>query len=228
MENNNTHKIIKQGMQALNVEDFKAELANGTLILDTRAASEFTQGFIPESIFIGLEGRFDEWAVSLLDLDKPLLLVIPTGKEEETVSRIARLGFKQIKGFLNLGFNAWLQSGEPIDMIIDIEADELAMDLPHDAHLQIVDVRSDTEFANGHIKGALNLPLPEMTDPAQLANFEENQNLYIHCAAGYRSVIAASMFKKQGIHNIRNILGGWEAISRQQNIPIEKDKTALN
>ncbi len=102
------------------------------------------------------------------------------------------------------------------------------MDLPHDPHLNIIDVRRETEFANGHVKDATNLPLHEMTDPAQLANFEDHQNLYIHCAGGYRSVIAASLFKKQGLHNLRNVLGGWEKISKLQSIEIEKDKTVLN
>ena len=113
-------------------------------------------------------------------------------------------------------------------MIIDVEADELAMDIPHDPNLCIVDVRRETEFGNGHIKGAINLPLHEITDPAQLANFEDSQNLYIHCAGGYRSVISASIFKKQGLHNLRNVLGGWEKIAQQQNIVKETDKTVLN
>ena len=221
-------EVKKRGLQPLNIESFKERAHRGSIILDTRHAAEFTQGFVPGSIFIGLEGRFAEWAGSLLPFDNSIILITPTGKEEETVVRLARVGFDKMEGVLIGGFNHWKEAGEPIDMIIDIEADELAMDLPHDPHLNIIDVRRETEFANGHVKDATNLPLHEMTDPAQLANFEDHQNLYIHCAGGYRSVIAASLFKKQGLHNLRNVLGGWEKISKLQSIEIEKDKTVLN
>ena len=220
--------VKMRGMLALDINSFKAKATEGSIILDTRNATEFTQGFIPGSVFIGLEGRFAEWAGSLLPFDKNIILVTTEGKEEESVVRLARVGFNKMDGFLHNGFPTWKDAGEPIDMIIDVEADELAMDIPHDPNLCIVDVRRETEFGNGHIKGAINLPLHEITDPAQLANFEDSQNLYIHCAGGYRSVISASIFKKQGLHNLRNVLGGWEKIAQQQNIVKETDKTVLN
>ena len=119
-------------------------------------------------------------------------------------------------------------AGEKIDMIISIEPDELAMDLPHDNHLVVVDVRRETEFADGHVKNAINLPLGEMTDIAQLAQFEDNQNLYVHCAGGYRSVIAASLLKRQGTHNLRNVLGGWAKIKEQKGITVQKEASVLN
>ena len=119
-------------------------------------------------------------------------------------------------------------AGETIDMIIDVEADELAMDIPFDDNLIVVDVRRETEFGDGHISGAVNIPLDEITDPASLANFEDNHNIYIHCATGYRSVIAASLFKKQGIHNIRNVVGGWAMIKDLKKIKIEKENSVLN
>jgi len=99
-------------------------------------------------------------------------------------------------------------------MIIDVEPDELLMDIPHDPNLVVLDVRRENEFSNGHLKDALNLPLSNMSDPGSMATIDDTQNLYIHCAGGYRSVIAASLFKRQGFHQIRNVLGGWSAISK--------------
>ena len=131
-------------------------------------------------------------------------------------------------GFLKNGIEAWKAAGEELDMIIDIEADELAMDLPFDNNLVVLDVRRETEFADGHVKDAINLPLHEMADPTHMSQFEENQNIYVHCAGGYRSVIAASLLKRQGIHNIRNIMGGWGKIKEQEKIKTDKEKSVLN
>mgnify|MGYP002140477879 CR=1 FL=1 len=131
-------------------------------------------------------------------------------------------------GYLDGGFEAWQNAGEKTDLIIDVEADELMMDIPHDPNLLIVDVRRETEFADGHLEHALNLPLHEMTDVAQLAQFEDNQNLYVHCAGGYRSVIAASLLKREGIHNLRNVLGGWSKIKEQEKASIVKEASVLN
>ncbi len=220
--------VKQQGLTALSIEEFKILKSGDVLVLDTRHASIFTQGFIPGSIFIGLEGRFAEWAGSLLSFDKPMILVTEPGKEEETVVRLSRVGFDKILGYLRGGFEAWQQAGEPTDMIIDIEADELAMDIPHDPNLVVVDVRRETEFADGHVAGAQNLPLNEMNDVVNLAHFEENQNLYVHCAGGYRSVIAASLLKREGTHNLRNVLGGWSKIKEQKNIKTEKEASVLN
>ena len=142
--------------------------------------------------------------------------------------RLARVGFDKIKGYLNGGFEAWRQSGNGIDLIIDVDADELAMDLPFDKNLIVIDVRRETEFADGHIKGAVNIPLNEMNDPASMANLEETQNLYLHCGGGYRSVIAASLLKKQGIHNLRNVTGGWSKIKEQKSIQVVKENSVLN
>lgn len=220
--------VKQKGLTALSIEEFKILKSGDVLVLDTRHASIFTQGFIPGSIFIGLEGRFAEWAGSLLSFDKPMILVTEPGKEEETVVRLSRVGFDKILGYLRGGFEAWQQAGEPTDMIIDIEADELAMDIPHDPNLVVVDVRRETEFADGHVAGAQNLPLNEMNDVVNLAHFEENQNLYVHCAGGYRSVIAASLLKREGTHNLRNVLGGWSKIKEQKNIKTEKEASVLN
>lgn len=220
--------IIKKGTNTLDITAFKLKLKEDCLLLDTRTAAEFTAGFIPGAIFIGLEGRFAEWAGSLLPFDKPIVLITPKGKEEETVIRLSRVGFDKVEGYLKGGFDAWKKAGEKTDMIIDVEADELMMDMPHDPNLMVVDVRKETEYADGHLKNALNLPLNEMTDMAELAQFEDHQNLYVHCAGGYRSVIAASLLKRQGVHNLRNVLGGWGSIKDQEKAKIVKDASELN
>ena len=221
-------EIKQKGLTPLNIDEFKKLIKDDVLVLDTRHADVFTKGFISGSIFIGLEGRFAEWAGSLLPFDKPIILVTEPGKEEETVVRLSRVGFDKMQGFLRGGFDAWITAGEPIDIIIDVEADELAMDIPFDPHLIVVDVRRETEYADGHIVAAQNIPLIEMSDVLTLAGFEDTQNLYVHCAGGYRSVIAASIMKKQGIHNIKNVSGGWGKIKEQKNIKTEKDLSVLN
>ncbi|HNG62781.1 MAG TPA: rhodanese-like domain-containing protein, partial [Ferruginibacter sp.] len=220
--------VKQKGLTALSIGEFKKHMAQDVLVLDTRPATVFTKGFVPGSIFIGLEGRFAEWAGSLLPFDKPMILVTEPGKEEESVVRLSRVGFDKMEGFLQGGFEAWQAAGEAVDMIIDVEADELAMDIPHDPNLLVVDVRRETEYADGHIKNAQLLPLNEMNDLVNLAQFEEKQNLYVHCAGGYRSVIAASLLKRQGVHNLRNVLGGWGKIRLQENIVFEKETSVLN
>ena len=220
--------IVKSGLTALNITEFKNAVSQPkTCILDTRDANKFTKGFIPGSISIGLEGRFAEWAGAILPFDENILLVCDAGKEEETIIRLARVGFDKVKGFLDGGFEAWKQAGETVDLIIDIEADELAMDIPHDHNLVVIDVRKETEFADGHVKNAMNLPLNEMNDPGTMADIDERNNLYVHCAGGYRSVIASSLLKRQGFHNLRNVVGGWAQI-KEQKIDIVKETSVLN
>ena len=220
--------VLAKALSPLTIDELKEKIKQDYIILDTRKAAVFTQGFVPGSISIGLEGRFAEWAGSLLPFDKPMLLVTDPGMEKETAVRLARVGFSKMEGFLQGSFEAWASAGEKTDMIIDIEPDELAMDIPFDEQLVVLDVRKEVEFADGHVKGALNIPLGDMTDPATMADFDDNQNLYVHCAGGYRSVIAASLLKRQGIHNVRNVLGGWAKIKEQEGITEEKDLAVLN
>ncbi|TMI64989.1 MAG: MBL fold metallo-hydrolase [Bacteroidetes bacterium] len=220
--------VLEHGLKSLSVEEFKKMMKDDVIVLDTRHANTFILGFIPGSISIGLEGRFAEWAGAILPFDKRILLVTEPGKEKETVVRLARVGFEKFAGCLAGGYDAWINAGEKSDMIIDIEADEMMMDMPHDPNMVVLDVRRETEFADGHLKDAKNIPLNEMTDPASMANLEETQNLYVHCAGGYRSVIACSLLKRQGIHNLRNINGGWGKIKEQEKIVVVKEKSVLN
>ena len=221
-------EVLEEGLKGLAVPDFKKVINHDNIILDTRAETEFVKGFVPGSINIGLNGRFAEWAGSLLPFDRPIYLITDPGKEKETIVRLARVGFEKINGCLEGGFEAWKKSGEKVDMIVEVEPDELLMDMQFDKNLVVIDVRKENEFAEGHLPEAMNMPLGEMTDPATMANIEDGHNLYVHCAGGYRSVIACSLLKRQGIHNLRNISGGWNAIKAQEKVEIVKEKSVLN
>jgi hydroxyacylglutathione hydrolase len=220
--------VLEAGLQPLEVEAFKKWIGEEAILLDTRRSDIFVNGFVPGSISIGLDGRFAEWAGSLLPFDKPMILVTAPGEEKESLIRLARVGFDKVQGYLKGGFEAWQAAGEPIDLIIDVEPDELAMDIPFDENLLVLDVRRETEFADGHVKDAINLPLQDLVDPGSMAIIEEQHNLYVHCGGGYRSIIAASMLKRQGIHNLRNVTGGWGKIKDQKGIEVIKEKSVLN
>ena len=220
--------IKHKGLTTLSVKEFKEKINKDAIILDTRKADKFKEGFIPGSVFIGLEGRFAEWAGSLLPFHHHIILVSEPGMEEETIVRLARVGFDKVEGYLKGGFESWREAGGQIDLIVDVDADELAMDIPFDENLKVVDVRKPNEFAEGHVKNAVNINLADMTDLAQIAQFEENENLYIHCAGGYRSLIACSLLKRQGYHNLRNVNGGWAKIKEQEDIKTEKEASVLN
>jgi len=212
--------VMERALQPLSIEAFKQKVKDGAWILDTRNANVFTQGFVPESLSIGLEGRFAEWAGSLLPLKQELILVTEKGQEKESAVRLARVGIDNVQGYLEGGFEAWQDAGERIDLIIDIDPEELAMDIPHDSRLEVIDVRKESEFEGGHVKGAVNVPLNTLMDPLQIAMIDENHNLYVHCAGGYRSVIAASILKREGYHNLRNVLGGFAKIKDVKGMPI--------
>jgi rhodanese-related sulfurtransferase len=217
-------------MTALSVEQAKQTISKkeDLIILDTRDNETFAEGFITGSIFIGINERFEDWALSLIPPGYTILLVTPPGKEDETASRLKKVGFNDIAGYLTGGINAWKNAGEMIDLIIQVEADELAMDIPFDDHLIVLDVRNETEYADGHVKNALNISLKTMVDPGVMAVLDEKDNLYILSNSGYRSTIAASLLKRQGFHNLRNVMGGWEKIKEQEKAEIVKETSVLN
>lgn len=231
-------KINKEGYQhledvkaaaltALSVENFDTLRKNGTYILDTRPATTFTLGFIPGSVSVGLDGRFAEWAGSIVPYDQDIILVTEAGKEEETVIRLSRVGLDNVKGYLAGSYEAWVHADMPIDMIIDVEADELAMDLKFDDKLQVVDVRKQAEFDNGHVADAQFITLSDLTNHVHMAHVDDELNLYVHCAGGYRSVIACSLMKKEGYHNVRNVLGGFAKIKEQNEITLTVPATVV-
>lgn len=214
---------------ALSIYEFKQlRSREGVVLLDSRHGEVFAIGFVPGSLSIGLDGRFIEWAGSLLNSSQEIILVTEPGEEEETCNRLNKAGIFKIHGFLQGGFSQWKKAGETIDILIDVEADELAMDMPHDPKLVVVDVRTEAEFTSGHVVDAVNLPLADMTDPGEIAMLPEDGNWYLHCGGHYRSIIAASLLKRQGLHNLRFIKGGWDSIKEQKDIKTEVEKSALN
>ncbi|MBC6491085.1 rhodanese-like domain-containing protein [Flavihumibacter stibioxidans] len=197
------------------------------VLLDVRPADQFRDGFVPGSISIGEDHRFDEWAAAFSANTEGVVLIAGKGRETEFARLLEEAGIKNILGYLEGGFEAWAASGAPIDLVIGVETDELAMDLPFDPLLVVIDVREPVQYAEGHVAGAQNLPLAEL-DLTAIANYEENQNLYIHCGGGHKSMLAASLFKRQGIHNLRVVEGGFKAIQSEKRIPVEKEASKLN
>lgn len=210
----------------IEAEAFDRMRRDGIYILDTRPSSVFTQGFVPGSVSVSLDGRFAEWAGSIVPFDQEILLVTEPGKEEESVVRLSRVGLDKVKGYLAGGFEAWQAAGKPIDIIIDVEPDELAMDIKFDDNLEVIDVRKANEYEQGHIAGAKLLPLSDLVNPLTMSQVNDEANVYVHCAGGYRSVIACSLMKKEGFNNIRNVLGGYGKIKDIQDMPLEAPKKA--
>lgn len=205
---------LKQMLQ--NEEDF--------IILDTRSRQDFTDGFIPGSVYIGMDGGYKDWMLELLPKEKKVYVVCNNGSEDQTMSILQNIPIPNVAGYVIGGFEGWQSAGEHCDLLINVEVDELHMDLQFDEHLLLMDVRREDEFDNGHIKDAVNLPLSRMSDPGSMALIEETDNIYLSCQSGYRSVIAASMLKRQGIHNVRNVLGGWLAMKDFPGMVTEKTK----
>lgn len=218
-------------MKYYTVKQLKTILAEqeDVLLLDTRTLADFAEGFIPGAVLIGNDGGMVEWVKALIDPNTQVALVTPINREQEFYNLLQQeAGLQHILGCLDGGFEAWKEEGGPIDFIINVDAGELAMDIPFDENLVIMDVRKPVEYADGHIKNAINMPLADMKDPVSMAEIDDRQNLYLHCARGYRSIIAASLLKRQGYNNLRNVLGGWESIKHTKGLQFEKEKSALN
>ena len=205
--------VLHNGMRALTPAEFEAAAENTeALILDTRDNAEFYKGFIPQSVNIGLNGDFAPWVGSLIvDVKQPLLLVTDEGKEEEAVTRLSRVGFDNILGHLKGGFTAWLAEGKEADIVDSISAEQFAntAEIGKD---KIIDVRKETEYAAEHVEGAYNKPLADINDWINDINPEEH--FFLHCAGGYRSMIAASILEARGYRNFTEIQGGFDAISK--------------
>ncbi len=190
-----------------------------TLILDLRPASAFITGFVPGSISAGTSGKYDKWIIEAIG-GKPVVLIAEPGNQEKAADRFTKLVPAESLFVLDGGYESWLKFARQADMIIEVEADELALDLPHDPYLQLIDLRGEEEFENSHVTKAQHIPLAELVDLATIANFDEDQQLYLYCGGGQRSVLAASLIKRQGVHNLRVVAGGFEAIQQEPSIPI--------
>jgi len=210
--------VITKSNKPLSPEAFEAA-ANETeaIILDVRHQSEFVKGHIPRSIFIGIDGGFAPWVGALIvDVSQPILLVAPEGREEEVVTRLSRVGFDNVIGYLDGSFQSWKKAGKEYDTITSITAEEFANRFEDNKDV-VFDVRKNGEFTAEHVDGAKNTPLDYIND--HLSEFPDNKNFYVHCAGGYRSVIAASILKSRGIHNLIDVGGGYGAI-KKTDVPV--------
>jgi glyoxylase-like metal-dependent hydrolase (beta-lactamase superfamily II)/rhodanese-related sulfurtransferase len=215
-------KLNKEGYE--NVEDIISEaiaydaetfelIANkiDTVILDVRHQDDYSKGHIPQSIFIGIDGDFAPWVGALIpDIKQPILLVTPLGREEESITRLARVGYDNTLGYLKGGFETWKNAGLEYDTVNWVTANGLEELM--EENVPIFDVRKEGEFTAEHVEGAHSTPLDFIND--HIAEFPKEEEFYVHCAGGYRSVIAASILKARGYHNIVNILGGFASIKK--------------
>ncbi|MBM3413202.1 MAG: MBL fold metallo-hydrolase [Bacteroidetes bacterium] len=204
-------KVLERGQQALSPEAFEAAAnETGALILDTRAAQTFAAGFIPNSINIGIDGQFAPWVGSMIaDIKQEILLVCDPDREEEVITRLARVGYDHTIGYLKDGFAAWKQAGKEIDQIQSIDADLLAA-ISAKQPIDILDVRKKSEYSSEHILLAENIPLDVLNE--NMAQIDKNKTYYVHCAGGYRSMIFVSILRARGYEQLIDVKGGFKAI----------------
>jgi glyoxylase-like metal-dependent hydrolase (beta-lactamase superfamily II)/rhodanese-related sulfurtransferase len=205
-------EVIETGAKALSPDNFEL-VANETdaLVLDVRHQSEFIKGFIPRSIFIGLKGSFAPWVGALIkDIQQPILLVVEDGLAEEAIVRLSRVGFDNVLGYLAGGFDAWKAADKEVDSLLSVSAEVLEGKINEGA--LVFDVRKPGEYTAEHIEDVPSTPLDFLND--HIAEFPTDQDFYVHCAGGYRSVIAASILKARGFHNVIDVAGGYGAIKQ--------------
>lgn len=209
--------VLERGQSALSADELEHIVeASDALVLDTRAPQVFAQGFIPRSINIGIDGDFAPWAGAMIvDVKQPLVLVTEPGREEEVITRLSRVGFDNVLGYLDGGFETWQASGKEVDHVERISAEELAGRFPLTDSI-IVDVRKESEYAAEHVEEAYSRPLAYINDWIQ--DLPRDKHFYLHCAGGYRSMIAASILQARGYRNFTDVEGGFGAIA-QTSIP---------
>lgn len=211
------NEVMKRGNHALSPEAFEAAAnETGALILDTRNAVEFAKGFIPNSINIGIDGSFAPWVGAMIpDIKQQILIVAEVGREEEVVTRLARVGYDHCIGFLEGGFNAWATAGKEVDRIDQVDAGFLANNY---GKINILDVRKKSEYDSEHILEAENAPLDFINE--SMLQVDKNKTYYVHCAGGYRSMIFISTLKARGYDKLIDVAGGFKAIKENGNIPV--------
>jgi len=222
-------EVLAKGKTALSVDEFEtAAEETEALILDTRNAAEFYKGFIPQSINIGLKGDFAPWVGSMIvDVQQPILLVCDDCTEEETITRLSRVGFDNVLGYLKGGFESWKNSGKEIDTIHRISPEEFAEKFNENS--KVIDVRKEGEYAAEHVNDAYSKPLAYIND--WVGNINPDEHFFLHCAGGYRSMIAASILQARGYRNFTEVEGGFNGIKKTEKVPttnfVCQSKTAL-
>jgi len=210
--------VLERGTRALSPKAFEAAAnETGAVVLDVRHQDDFAKGHIPSSIFIGLKGGFAPWVGALIaDVQKPILLITEEGMEEEAVTRLSRVGFDNTLGYLEGGFEAWKNAAMDYDTVTQVDATQLK-NLLSKEEVPVFDVRKPGEYLSEHVLPAHNTPLDFIND--YLSEFPEKESFYVHCAGGYRSMIAISILKSRGIHNLIDVIGGYTAI-KEAEIPV--------
>jgi glyoxylase-like metal-dependent hydrolase (beta-lactamase superfamily II)/rhodanese-related sulfurtransferase len=210
-------QMIKKTLKPLSVEEFENEIKGGALILDTRVPADFEKGFIKGALNFSLNGSYAIWVATLIDINQPLIIVAEEGKEEESITRLARVGFENIKGFMKGGFEAWKKKEKPIETITSIDVTEFSKRLKENC--TVLDVRKISEAASGHVKNAVIIPLTELE--RNIDSLSKDEPVMVHCTSGYRSAIGTSILKARGFKNVINVFEGWSKI-KNANVPIEQ------
>jgi rhodanese-related sulfurtransferase len=204
-------KVLERGQHALSPDAFEVA-ANETsaLILDTRDPQTFAKGFIPNSINIGIDGQFAPWVGAMIpDIKQEILLVTDEGREEEVITRLARVGYDFTIGYLKGGFNSWKAAGKEVDEITSIDAEQLAAIMQNEK-VEVVDVRKKSEYLSEHVMDAENAPLDFINE--SMAQLDKSKTYYVHCAGGYRSMIFNSILRARGYDKLIDVKGGFKAI----------------
>jgi len=212
--------VVSRGKQKLSIDDFEQlRQQQDVLVLDVRSAAEFAKGFIPGSINIGIDGGFAVWVGTLIkNINQKILLVSPHGREEETVIRLARVGYDHAIGCLDGGFETWKKAGKAVEVIHTVSVEEFAREAQLNPSINILDVRKKSEHDSEHILGAMNAPLDYFDDSLKI--IDQNKTYYVHCAGGYRSMIFTSLARSRGYKNLIDVEGGFKAIKESKAFPI--------
>ncbi len=218
--------IIDKGYTPLTVNQFQQEMEEGAIVVDTRVADFYELGCVPKSLNFGLNGQYAIWAATLLDIHEPIIIVAKPGTEKESIERLTRVGFDNIKGYLEGGFDTWKDADKKYDMVISISSEELVLDNLHNPNAVILDVRKPTEFADGHLANVINLPLADINTRAE--ELDKNKETLIHCAGGYRSMVAATILKRKGFTNVKNVWGGWAQIKLEEKANVVVENASAN
>ena len=207
--------ILNNGLKEITANEFEAIVEDSdALILDTRNNSDFAKGFVPQSINIGINGDFAPWVGALIaDVNQPIVLVTDLGKEEETVTRLSRVGFDNILGHLKGGFEAWKAAGFEVDSVNRISAEQFEKEVKI-GESKVIDIRKETEYQAEHLEDAYSKPLAYIND--WVKDINPNEHFFMHCAGGYRSMIAASILQARGYRNFSEIDGGFNAIAKTE------------
>jgi len=225
----NINDVVSSSFNSISLNDFALMSKNDDIvIIDSRQGERLVNGFIPNSININLEEHLEMCSTGLIPMNKKILLLTDFGREKETIIELANIGFDNIIGFLDGGFDSWIDNKE-IDLIINVEVDELLLDIPYDENLVVLDVRHETVYAQGHLKQSINIPIGNLSDVGSMVDFDDKHNIYVLSDTGEISITACTLLKRQGIHNVRNISGGWKSIIElESSFTIEQSKQPEN